>query len=109
MAPRRDRSGSFQETMRRRRATLDSEIERPPLAFVRKGSAGSAIGETISGGLSATANPLPPRQQQGPRRPTVTGAGRRPTPVSIRRLSHQHGEYFLFSCPYPASNNCLLN
>lgn len=107
MAPRRDRSGSgsFVETMSRRRASLDSEIERPsPLAFVRKGSAGAAgtaIGEIISGGRSAgsaAANPPPPppRQERGQRRPTVTGAGWRPTHAGIlsRRLSQQHGECF---------------
>mmetsp|Transcript_16929 Transcript_16929/g.37338 ORF Transcript_16929/g.37338 Transcript_16929/m.37338 type:complete len:568 (+) Transcript_16929:337-2040(+) len=105
MAPRRDRSGSgsFVETMSRRRASLDSEIERPsPLAFVRKGSAGAAgtaIGEIISGGRSAgsaAANPPPPppRQERGQRRPTVTGAGWRPTHAGIlsRRLSQQHDE-----------------
>jgi len=89
--------------MSRRRASLDSEIERPsPLAFVRKGSAGAAgtaIGEIISGGRSAgsaAANPPPPppRQERGQRRPTVTGAGWRPTHAGIlsRRLSQQHDE-----------------
>ncbi|EJK49778.1 hypothetical protein THAOC_31311, partial [Thalassiosira oceanica] len=61
MAPRCDRSdpGSFADTMPRRRATLDSKIERPPpLVFVRKGSAGATRGH------SAVANPPPPRNTE---------------------------------------------
>ena len=124
MAPRRERSGSgsFVETVRRR-ASLDSEVERPsPLAFVRKGSAGAnatRVGDLIPGGggrngAAAAGNnprPQPPPPKRPPptreRRPTVAGTGlaglgRRPTLASTlsRRLSHETqttaGESYLF-------------
>ena len=124
MAPRRERSGSgsFVETVRRR-ASLDSEVERPsPLAFVRKGSAGAnatRVGDLIPGGggrngAAAAGNnprPQPPPPKRPPptreRRPTVAGTGlaglgRRPTLASTlsRRLSHETqttaGEFTFF-------------